>query len=201
MSTHEALSRYYRLHAGIYDATRWSFLFGREALLRRLPPTVQPSRILEVGCGTGRNLASLARLFPEAELTGIDLSAEMLTRARQRLQIHGDRVHLEQQAYGQKDIGQFDLIIASYALSMFNPGWNHALDAMRNDLAPNGRVALVDFHDSPLPAFQQWMQLNHVRMEGHLRPRLNELFSAEIDEVKSAYAGVWRYLMFVGRAP
>lgn len=200
MSTHDALSRYYRLHAGIYDATRWSFLFGREALLQHLRPMVDPKRVLEVGCGTGRNLASLARFFPNASLTGIDLSAEMLTRAERRLRSHASRVQLTQQSYGQADIGKFDLIIASYALSMFNPGWDHALGCMHADLAPGGRVAIVDFHDSPLPAFENWMRLNHVRMQGHLRPRLHELFAAERDQVMPAYAGLWRYFMFIGRA-
>jgi S-adenosylmethionine-diacylgycerolhomoserine-N-methlytransferase len=30
------MDRYYRFHAKIYDATRWSFLFGREALIRQV---------------------------------------------------------------------------------------------------------------------------------------------------------------------
>ena len=31
-----ALTRYYRWHAPLYDATRWSFLFGRAALILSL---------------------------------------------------------------------------------------------------------------------------------------------------------------------
>ena len=48
-----ALTRYYRWHAPLYDATRWSFLFGRAALIRGIALHRRPRRILEVGCGTG----------------------------------------------------------------------------------------------------------------------------------------------------
>ena len=66
----QAIDRYYRVHARIYDQTRWTFLFGREDLMRRLAATLNPERLLEVGCGTGKNLLELGRLFPRARLSG-----------------------------------------------------------------------------------------------------------------------------------
>ena len=58
----EKMRAYYRFHAGIYDATRWSFLFGRKTLLYNLPVRTDiPQSLLEVGCGTGHNLRLLAR--------------------------------------------------------------------------------------------------------------------------------------------
>jgi len=196
-----ALARYYRLHAGIYDATRWSFLFGREELLRQVRCKSEPARILEVGCGTGRNLARLAHWFPAAELTGIDLSESMLAKARRRLGHVAQRVSLLHAAYEQPLGGDrgFDLIVASYALSMFNPGWDAALRLMHDDLSPQGRVAIVDFHASPLAGFQRWMHLNHVRMGGHLRDGISTLFAPETDCVRPAYGGLWQYFMFTGR--
>jgi len=197
-----ALLRYYRLHAGIYDATRWSFLFGREALLKTAAGITSPRRVLEIGCGTGRNLLSLCRLFPDAELTGVDLSGVMLDKAWQKLRPHQGRVKLIQQAYGEPlSAGEpmFDLVVCSYALSMFNPGWDSAIDAAALDVVPGGHFALVDFHDSAVPAFSKWMGVNHVRMEGHLRPRLQEVFDPVVDRVNAAYGGLWRYHTFVGR--
>lgn len=41
-----------------------------------------PRRIVDVGCGTGRLLRSAAAVFPDAHLTGVDLSAGMLEQAR-----------------------------------------------------------------------------------------------------------------------
>lgn len=194
-----ALARYYRLHAGIYDATRWSFLFGREALLRRVRAMCEPASILEVGCGTGRNLASLARLFPKANLTGIDLSGEMLAQARRRLKQHFSRVNLMQQAYGQTETGRHDLIIASYALSMFNPGWENAIKAAAADLRPGGIIAIVDFSHSDACWFEHWMRRNHVRMQAHLWPLLRDTFAPLKETISPAYGGLWHYGMFIGR--
>jgi len=203
-ATARPIEGYYRLHAGIYDATRWSFLFGREAVLERAAEFAPaPKRILEVGCGTGRNLVSLARRFPHAQLTGVDLSGAMLAVARRKTAAYGPRVSLRQRAYDAPldPTGSFDLVLCSYALSMFNPGFESAIAAARGDLAPGGHFALVDFHAAGSGAFARWMGVNHVRMDGQLRPRLREQFSTVHDELHRAYAGVWQYLIYVGRKP
>jgi S-adenosylmethionine-diacylgycerolhomoserine-N-methlytransferase len=38
--------------------------------------------VLEIGCGTGRNLIALAEIYPSAQLYGIDISSEMLETAK-----------------------------------------------------------------------------------------------------------------------
>ncbi len=196
-----AIERYYRLHSRIYDATRWSFLFGRTAILDDLALETTPARILEVGCGTGKNLAALAERFPQAAITGVDLSGTMLALARRKVERFGNRVRLEHRAYAASasEPATFDLVLFSYALSMFNPGYEAAIEAAHGDLAAGGHIAVVDFHDTPLPAFAAWMQVNHVRMEGHLRPKLRSLFTPVTDRLHGAYGGVWQYLLFVGR--
>jgi S-adenosylmethionine-diacylgycerolhomoserine-N-methlytransferase len=143
---------YYRLHARIYDATRWSFLFGRDAIIARaaaLQP--RPKRILEIGCGTGRNLAKLARRYPDAQLTGVDLSDSMLAIARRKTAVFGSRVTLLPRAYGPAlaTTGGYDLVLCSYALTMFNPGYDQALAAACSDLSATGCLALVDFAGLP----------------------------------------------------
>ncbi len=197
----QLLQRYYRLHARIYDATRWSFLFGRDHLLRLVAQMHKPRRILEIGCGTGHNLAAMCRLFPEAEIAGIDLSSAMLDKARRKLRPNAGRVRLINAAYAHPIHGmapRFDLIVCSYALSMFNPGWETAIAAARQDLADHGFFALVDFHNSRVPAFRQWMGRNHVRMDGHLEPLLRNSFRPVIARTTGAYGGVWRFLTFIG---
>lgn len=201
MSNWESIERYYRLHASIYDATRWSFLFGRAELLGRIAGCGSPSRILEVGCGTGNNLVKLRRLFPRAELAALDISADMLRQARKNLDAQGRHVKLLHRAYDQSlASGTFDLILFSYSLTMMNPDCMQAIDHARQDLAPTGRVAVVDFHDSALPWFQRWMGLNHVRMDGHLLPVLRARFRPLTLEVRRAYGGLWRYFLFIGEA-
>ena len=195
------IESYYRLHARIYDATRWSFLFGRNAVLDRVAAMQpKPARILEIGCGTGRNLVALARRFPDAHLTGVDLSGSMLAIAQRKTATFGPRVNLLQRAYGPalEILGGYDLILCSYALSMFNPGFEQAIAAARRDLAPGGHFALVDFHATRFRWFARWMGVNHVRMDGQLRPVLRNNFVPVTDELHSAYGSVWKYLLFVG---
>jgi S-adenosylmethionine-diacylgycerolhomoserine-N-methlytransferase len=197
------IESYYRLHARIYDATRWSFLFGRNTILDHVATAQpRPARILEIGCGTGRNLAALARRFPDAQLAGVDLSGSMLAIARRKTAGFGPRVTLLQRAYGPAldTPGGYDLVLCSYALTMFNPGFEQAIAAACRDLSPSGCFALVDFHSTPFRWFSRWMGVNHVRMDGQLRPLLREKLETVTDKLCSAYGGVWQYLQFVGRS-
>ncbi len=190
----QALQSYYALHARIYDATRWSFLFGREKIIRRAVGYINPYRILEVGCGTGRNLRSLQNFFPEAKITGLDLSADMLRIAKTKT----EGIHFIQRAY-DTPVGGFDLILCSYALSMFNPGWERAIQTVAADLKPSGTIAVVDFHHTTVSWFERWMLRNHVRMQGHLWPLLRQSFTPLCDSLHPAYGGLWHYGMFIGR--
>lgn len=196
------LSRYYRWHARLYDATRWSFLFGRTALIQCIARLSPPPRcILEIGCGTGSNLLHLARRFPDAAITGLDLSADMLARARRKLASHPARITLIQWRY-DRPLGPqpaFDLIVCSYCLSMIDPGWEQVVESALRDLTPGGRLAVADFHDTPSAGFRRWMGVNHVRMDGHLLPYLNVRCHPLMQTTGVAYGGLWRYFRFIGQ--
>uniref|UniRef100_I2Q5J6 Methylase involved in ubiquinone/menaquinone biosynthesis n=1 Tax=Desulfovibrio sp. U5L TaxID=596152 RepID=I2Q5J6_9BACT len=202
--TPHPLERYYRLHARIYDATRWSFLFGRDRLLSQAASALQAApartslRIAEIGCGTGRNLAALARLLPEAALTGIDLCQPMLRRATAKA---SPRTRLVCAAYGPDSLppAAADCIVFSYALTMFNPGWAAALEAAARHLAPGGLLAVADFHTTRAGWFRSWMGVNHVRLDGHLLPALAARFDTVRQEVRPAYGGLWQYFCYLGR--
>ena len=67
--------------APVWDSMRLEDTFAPyDAALERVPGA--PARILDVGTGTGAGALRLARRFPEAEVVGVDLSEEMLARAR-----------------------------------------------------------------------------------------------------------------------
>ncbi len=198
---HAALQGYYQFHSRIYDRTRWSFLFGRQAIIALIGKHLVPQTILEVGCGTGKNLVALAKAFPSATITGVDISAEMLAVARRNLAAHQAQAHLLNQPYDQPLAGvpAFDVVLFSYALTMFNPGWEAAIDHAHADLVTGGLIAVVDFHNSGLPAFKRWMGVNHVRMDGQLLPYLETHFTPQAAAIHAAYGGFWQYLCFVGK--
>lgn len=192
---------YYAFQAKIYDRTRWSFLFGRNAILHDLPFDRDASlNILEVGCGTGYNLRRLHRRFPNAQLVGVDLSTDMLERAQKKTRSFSDQVQLVEGAYGEVELPfEPQLILFSYCLTMVNPHWIQLLRRAEKDVTTGGYVAVVDFHRSRYSWFRQHMKKHHVRMEAHILPFLNQHFFPVLSETSKAYFGVWEYFQYVGK--
>lgn len=201
MSQSVKMERYYRFHANIYQATRWTFLFGRKPIFSYLPINADwEGHIVEVGCGTGHNLACLAEKFPYAQLTGIDIARPMLDVARKKLSRYGDRIRLTEADWNtMTDYPPVDIAVFSYCLTMINPGWDAAIEHAMNRLSPEGYIAVVDFHATGFGWFERWMGFNHVRMQGHLLPVLEQKFRRLIAFTPSAYGGWWQYLMFIGQ--
>lgn len=74
-------------------------------------------RILDFGCGSGASTAILARMFPKAEIVGIELLEDLLSIARQRVEHYGfTNVDLRHSPDGSRlpdNLGQFDFVILS----------------------------------------------------------------------------------------
>ena len=141
----------YSVQRHLYDATRPFFLFGRDRLIGSLRAPVG-STILEVGCGTARNLVKAADAWPETRLYGVDISVAMLDTARRSVEHPGlaDRIHLARGDAGVLDtaamfgLEEIDRIYFSYTLSMMPP-WREALRRAAERLAPGGSLHVVDF--------------------------------------------------------
>jgi S-adenosylmethionine-diacylgycerolhomoserine-N-methlytransferase len=169
--------------------------------MHRLPDSNEPMEILEVGCGTGKNIKNLAKKFSHANITGIDISGHMLTIARKKLFYLGDRITFLEEPYdaGSRAAGkEYNLVLFSYALSMINPQWKELLKQTRKDLKPGGKVAVVDFyHGTKL--YRDYMAMHHVKLEGHILPTLKDLFEPMLISIRNAYLGVWKYYYFIGK--
>jgi len=147
------MDRMYRHQRHFYDATRKFYLLGRDGLIRDLRPP-PGGGVLEIGCGTARNLVLAARAYPDARLHGVDISEEMLTTARQTLAREGldGRVRVALGDATDFDpaalfgVETFDRVFISYALSMIPP-WQAALDHAARLVAPGGSLHIVDFGD------------------------------------------------------
>lgn len=178
-----SVQRFYRYHALVYDATRWTILHGRRRAVERLE--LRPdSRVLEIGCGTGLNFRHLlTRLDPaRGRLTGLDFSADMLRRAERRTRAAGwSNVELVQaDAAAMKLPDQFDAVLFAYSLTMI-PDWPAALERARAHLRPAGRLVVLDFgtFDRWGPfgyLMRTWLRLNHVQTRRPYLEKLREVF-------------------------
>ena len=144
----QRMDRMYRYQRHVYDLTRKYYLLGRDRAIAGLQ-VPEGGRLLEVGCGTGRNLIAAHRLYPAARLYGLDISAEMLASARRHFARRAQSpVLLRADAAGFRatDFATegFDRVLISYALSMI-PDWEGAIDAALDALAPGGSLHIVDF--------------------------------------------------------
>jgi len=141
----------YRTQRHFYDLTRKYYLLGRDRLIAGLAAGPKTS-VLEIGCGTGRNLIAIARAWPQARCYGFDISTAMLETAhgsveRARLAGRialalGDATQFDPRAMFRK--AAFDRIVFSYTLSMI-PGWQAALIAAAEVLGEKGALHIVDF--------------------------------------------------------
>src|SRR3982751_646288 len=114
------------------------------------------SRVLELGCGTGRLTLPLAQAGHE--VTGLDFSPAMLARAREKLDalpgaVRGRVTLLEGDARRIElgDAASFDLVLAPFRVLQHFPAIADQLDVLagaRRQLRPGGRLVVDVFNPS-----------------------------------------------------
>jgi S-adenosylmethionine-diacylgycerolhomoserine-N-methlytransferase len=198
LGDHGALmDRVYRHQRHIYDLTRKYYLFGRDRLIRDLKLRAEES-VVEIGCGTARNLIAIAQRYPGVRLFGLDASSEMLRTAQAKVAraVPSAQITLRQAYAEALDVSTFgngtapfDRAIFSYSLSMI-PDWQAALSAAAAVLKPHGIIHIVDFADLaglPTPlrsALRAWLKMFHVE------PRA-EIFAAMEEAGRASGSELW----------
>lgn len=88
---------------GYEDHMRESFEGTLEAFYERvalpISETTEPVRILDMGCGTGLELEYIFNKAPNALITGIDMSAQMLELLQQKYAVYAAQLRLVQGSY------------------------------------------------------------------------------------------------------
>jgi S-adenosylmethionine-diacylgycerolhomoserine-N-methlytransferase len=173
----QRMDQIYRRQRFIYDLTRKYYLFGRDQLIKQLAPP-PGSVMLEIGCGTGRNLILAARRYPDSRLFGIDISTEMLasaasTIARSRLSSRIAIAQADATAFDPEPLfgwARCERIFISYTLSMI-PQWQRVLSLCVQYLPAGGSLHLVDFgQQERLPAWFRLLLFNWLA-QFEVKPR------------------------------
>ncbi|MFL6426842.1 MAG: SAM-dependent methyltransferase [Acidobacteriaceae bacterium] len=151
-----AWSRDFNMHFGYY---RWGMNpFDREPMLEQMNAEVlerlridssAASRILDLGCGLGATLRSMARRLPLASLTGVTRVPWQVEQARERNAAtpQGERIEIDQLDYEKTGLASacFD---AAYAIesACYAHGADKAafLQEAHRLLRPGGRLVIVD---------------------------------------------------------
>jgi nicotinamide mononucleotide adenylyltransferase/ubiquinone/menaquinone biosynthesis C-methylase UbiE len=120
--------------------------------LEDLVPWVKPGCIVDKGCGTGKLLVELSRLFPRSALVGVDLSRELLRRCDENTYAGGDVSFLLGEAAAQEvaDGTASSVIFSSVMHEIYTySGYDlsqidRALASASRELGAGGRVLIRD---------------------------------------------------------
>lgn len=140
--------------ASAYDRTGPSIFTEFGSRLIELLPMTPGARVLDVATGTGAALLPAARrVGPDGQLTGVDLSGEILKEAENAVRLEGftnvelrkmDAEHLE---FADQT---FDIVICALGLFLF-PDMETALNEMYRVCKPDGLIGVSMFGLPPIP--------------------------------------------------
>lgn len=159
--TSETIKNAYRRYARYYDLVFGKIFHpGRQTAIEHLH--CRPGdRILEVGVGTGLSLS----IYPEhVSVTGIDLSAEMLAQAKEKVAEEGlDQVEALEQMDAQKMTfadNSFDKVVAMYVATVV-PDVEQLVSEIRRVCKPGGTIIFLNHFQNKNPMVRRveaWIQ-------------------------------------------
>lgn len=133
----------YRRWAPVYDNTFGAITgIGRKRVVDYI--NTRSGRVLEVGVGTG---LSLERYRPHLDVVGIDVSADMLDKAREKVREknlrHVKAIHEMDARHLDFPDGHFDTVVAMYLVSVV-PEPERVVAEMARVCKPGGEIVIVN---------------------------------------------------------
>jgi phosphatidylethanolamine/phosphatidyl-N-methylethanolamine N-methyltransferase len=200
--------RTYRLFSGSYDIVFGPvFHPGRKEAVR-VANDRPGQRILEVGVGTGLSLPYFRK---DSRVTGIDVSAEMLEKAKRRVEkqqlAQVDALHVMDAEHLAFEDNSFDAVLALYVASVVPDPARFAAE-MRRVCIPGGTIVLVNHFTSDNWALR-WMEKRLAHLARHIGFHADfplDTFLHDSDLVAreirpSNLFGYWRLLRCINEKP
>jgi phosphatidylethanolamine/phosphatidyl-N-methylethanolamine N-methyltransferase len=141
--TEEGVVRTYDRFAPLYDAVFGAVLQPGRKAMAEAASALKPARVLEVGVGTGLTLSGYP---PSSKVFGIDLSTDMLARARRRAAAMPERdISLRAMNAERMDFATacFDCVTVPYVLSV-TPNPARLVHEIRRVCKPGGHILIVN---------------------------------------------------------
>lgn len=132
-------------------------LYTLPAYLDFMPP-IAGKAVIDLGCGEGTNTRLFAKLG--GRMTGVDLSEEMIRRARQREAEEQQGIAYEIGSYNNLSLfsdEQFDCALSTMAL-MDGPDLPAAIHASHRVLKPGGTLCFSILHPCFITPATQWLK-------------------------------------------
>lgn len=156
---------------------RPEFRFLRRTMVGQLKNLRADGVLVDVGCGPGHLVASIAKSLPHLHIIGIDIAEDMLQRATDKLSSLGFNEHVEfRQGDAQKLPFQdetIDFVVATLSLHH----WRNAqevLDEVHRVLRVGGQFMIFDFRRDMRQIFYWLLRLAQILTAPIPLRRINE---------------------------
>lgn len=182
----------------IVDQTAAQNLLGRLEVIK-----IAPKTILDLGCGTGYSTKLLAKRYPDAHITAVDISPSMIERAKATCEQY-DNVSFQVLDVDQLNIElqSIDMIYANMLLPYMSP-LDELLFRFRCLLKPEGLLlfstlgpsTLMEFRQAEITGLIDMHDLGDLLMQSHLLDPVTEMEElllqySSIDKMKQELNGV-----------
>jgi phosphatidylethanolamine/phosphatidyl-N-methylethanolamine N-methyltransferase len=173
----EDIKRIYAGYSNVYDYIfKWFFSPRHQHVINSL--NIGPNaRVLDVGVGTGLSLP----LYPRhCRVVGIDLSGDMLKKARKKVRKYGltgvSLLEMDASRLAFQD-NTFDFVVAAFVISVV-PDPVRVISEMKRVAKPEGRIVIINHFQSQnrvVAKFEAWVSPLCTRLGWHSDVDLEDL--------------------------